>query len=150
LEEHQLILDDDAGEILGGHEPIIYPDCVSLQRFTRTQIGSLYSNNLREKDFCNDFAEKEKEKNPMEVDHLGVASGESEVEAGARGKVEGGISGSQWGGFRSSAGGMLASTQRRVFLLGAEWGGLNRGCVSGTRRHFSHPPIFFIHSLHIS
>ena len=28
LEEHQLILDDDAGEILGGHDSIIYPHCV--------------------------------------------------------------------------------------------------------------------------
>ena len=91
LEEHQLILDDDAGEILGGHEPIIYPDCVSLQRFTRTQIGSLYSNILIKKEFRNNFAEKEKEKTPMEVGHLGVASGEREVEAGARGKVEGGL-----------------------------------------------------------
>jgi len=39
LEEHQLILDDDAGEILGGHDSIIYPYCVSLQRFTRAAIG---------------------------------------------------------------------------------------------------------------
>ena len=28
LEEHQLILDDDAREILGGHDSIIYPYCV--------------------------------------------------------------------------------------------------------------------------
>jgi hypothetical protein len=76
---------------LGGHEPIIYPDYVSLQRFTRTQIGSLYSNILIKKEFRNNFAEKEKEKTPMEVGHLGVASGESEVQAGARGKVEGGL-----------------------------------------------------------
>jgi hypothetical protein len=39
----------------------------------------------------NENSEKEKEKTPMEVGHLGVASGEREVEAGARGKVEGGL-----------------------------------------------------------
>jgi len=76
LEEHQLLLDDDAGEILGWHEPIIYPYCVSLQRFTRAAIGLFSSNNLSVKSFRNFFAEKEKEKNPMEVGSLRPASGE--------------------------------------------------------------------------